>query len=128
MTSISIADAALKVLATKFIDFKYIALDSDPTPYVTSQTGPISELTSLGAQRAGANASADANTGIVTMTLQFIFTGNVTVNAICPMNDPSAGNGVCLYRFLPPAGILPASFSSGGSLLVTITCSMARGS
>jgi len=126
MATVSLSDGALKELAKKFLDFKYIALDSSTTAYVVTQTGPISELTTNGAARAAANVSHDSETGIVTMTKQFVFTGTASVKAICPMNAATAGQGVGLYRYLPPDGVLPAQFDAGGSLLVTIQCSQTR--
>jgi len=126
MTTVSICDAAVNEFAKKYLDFKYIALDSSTTPYVVTQSAPISELTTNGAARAQASASHDSETGVVTMTKQFVFTGTASVKAVCPMNSPSAGQGIGLYRYLPPDGVLPDTFDAGGSLLVSITLSAAR--
>jgi hypothetical protein len=126
MAAVLISDGALKELAKKFLEFKYIALDSSSTAYAVTQTGPISELTTNGAARAAATASHDSETGVVTMSKQFVFTGTVSVKAVCPMNSASAGQGLGLYRYLPPDGTLPSQFESGGSLLVSITCQNAR--
>jgi len=126
MADVLICDAAVKEFAKKYLDFKYIALDSSTTAYVVTQSAPISELTTNGAARAQASSSHDSETGIVTMTKQFVFTGTVSVKAICPMNSPSAGQGIGLYRYIPPSGVLPDTFDAGGSLLVSITLSAAR--
>jgi len=126
MADVLICDAALKELAKKFLEFKYIALDSSSTPYVTTQSAPISEITTNGGAKAAATASHDSETGVVSMSKQFVFTGTVSVKAICPTNSATAGNGIALYRYLPPDGTLPSSFEAGGSLLVTIQASNAR--
>ena len=126
MATVSLSDASLKELAKKYLEFKYIALDSSTTAYLVTQSAPITEITTNGGARAAATASHDSETGIVTMTKQFVFTGTVSVKAVCPMNNATAGQGIGLYRYLPPDGTLPSSFESGGSLLVSITCQNAR--
>jgi hypothetical protein len=120
MVSVLICDAALKEINKKLLEFKYIALDSSDTPYATTQSAPITELTTNGAARAMATVSHDSETGVVTMTKQFVFTGEAVVKAICPMNNATAGQGIGLYRYLPASGLLPSAFQAGGSLLVTI--------
>ena len=124
--TINASTAALKELAKKFLDFKYVALDADATAYAESQTGPLSEVTTNGGSRGEGTATHDAATGVVTITKTFTFTGAVTVNAICPMNSGTAGAGVMLTRFIPETGSLPAAFGNGGSLMVSFTCSMAN--
>lgn len=126
MTSVSISDAALKELAKKYLDFKYIAIDSSPTAYDVGQTGPLQEVTSNGGQRAMGTATHDSNTGKVTITKQFVFTGSVVVKAICPMNSATAGQGTMLCRFIPESGSLPEQFGNGGSLLVTFEATQGR--
>lgn len=127
MTAVSISNVGLIELAKKFQDFKYIALDSSSTEYALTQTGPLQEITTNGGQRAQATTNShDANTGIVTLSKQFVFTGAVVVKGICPMNSATAGHGVMLCRYLPETGHLPDQFQDGGSLLVTLTCSLSR--
>lgn len=126
MSSVSVCDAALKEINKKLLEFKYIALDSSSTPYSVTQSGPISELTGNGAARAAASAFHNPDTGVVTMSKQFVFTGPAQVKAICPMNNATAGQGIGLYRYLPAPGLLPEQFEAGGSLLVTIECTMSR--
>ncbi len=126
MVSVPVCDAALKEINKKLLEFKYIALDSSDTPYATSQSAPINELTANGAARSAATVSHDSETGVVTMSKQFVFTGPAAVKAICPMNNATPGQGIGLYRYLPEPGLLPAQFEAGGSLLVTIECRMSR--
>lgn len=126
MVSVSVCDAALKEINKKLLEFKYIALDSSDTAYATTQSAPITELTTNGAARSAATVSHDSETGVVSMSKQFVFTGTAAVKAICPMNNATAGQGIGLYRYLPASGLLPAQFEAGGSLLVTIECTMSR--
>jgi hypothetical protein len=126
MTAVSISNSGLIELAKKFQDFYYIALDSSATDYTVTQTGPLQEITSNGGQRGAGTAVHNANTGVVTLSKQFVFTGPVTVKAICPMNSSIAGQGVMLTRYLPDVGHLPDQFQDGGSLLVTLSCSLSR--
>jgi hypothetical protein len=126
MVDVLLSDAALKEAAKKFLEFKYIALDSSDTAYSTSHSAPITELTTNGAARSMANASWDSETGVVTMTKQFVFTGAAPVKGVVPMNNATAGQGVGLYRYLPAEGILPDSFDAGGSLVVNITIQNGR--
>lgn len=125
MADVLYSDEALKEINKKLLEFKYIALDSDDTAYdETTQYEPITELTLNGAARAAATVSHDSTTGVVTMSKQFVFTGAAEVKAIVPMNALTGGVG--LYRFLPAEGTLPDAFAAGGSLLVTVECTMTR--
>lgn len=126
MTEAPISNAGLIEIAKKFLDFKYIALDSSATAYLTSQTGPLNEINSNGGQRSMGSATHNASAGVVTITKQFVFTGQAIVKAICPMTSGTMGQGAMLTRYLPGEGQLPDSFNDGGSLLVTLTCSVAR--
>ena len=128
MAEVLISTAALKEMSKlSFLPFKYIALDSSSVAYdPATQSAPISEITTGGGARAAATASHDSTTGVVTMTKQFVFTDTIVVKAICPMNNATAGNGICMYRYLPESGLLPPSFGPGGSLLVSIECSQTR--
>lgn len=125
MTPVPPSDAAIILLAQAFEAFKYFALDSSTTPYSTTQSAPISEITGAGGARAAATISQDSSTGVVTMSHQWIFTNTLVVGAICPMNSPNVGTGTALCRFIPDSGTLPDSFKTGGSLLATFECSMA---
>lgn len=128
MAEVLISNAALREMSKlSFLPFKYIALDSSSVAYnPNTQSAPISEITTGGGGRAAANASHDSTTGIVTMSKQFVFTDTIVVKAICPMNHATPGNGTAMYRYIPEEGLLPPSFGAGGSLLVSIECTMNR--
>ena len=126
MADSQISNAGLIELAKKFLDFKYVALDSSATAYAVTQTGPLNEITTNGGARGLGTASHNTSTGVVTITKQFVFTGTVAVKAICVLNSGTAGAGTLLTRYLPASGQLPEQFGDGGSLLVTLTCSVSR--
>lgn len=121
MTEVVNCAAALKELAKAYMNFKYFALDSDDTAYdPDTQSGPISEITTNGGQRAMAQTvTHDSETGVVTMVRTVVFTGPAVVKAICPMNSPTAGQGIALFRFIPTPGLLPDTFDNGGSLIIS---------
>lgn len=125
MADVDFSTSFLKDFAKYFANYKYIALDASSTAYdKTTQSGPLSELTTNGAARAAADTSFDADTGILTMSKRFVFTGPAPAKGVVPMNSPTAGQGIGMYRYLPPAGVLPdGGFDVGGSLLVNIQCS-----
>lgn len=120
----SISDAGLKEMSKKFLDFKYIALDSSDTAYNTAQTAPQQELTTAGAERKMGDAVHNASTGVVTLSTQFTFTGTASIRAVCFLNAISGG--VMLSRYVPASGTLPNQFNDGGSLLVEATCTLSR--
>lgn len=127
MSDVDLSTEALKELAKAFMLFRHIALDASPIAYAISQSAPITELTLNGAARAAATVSHDSTTGVVTMNKQFTFSGPAPVVGIVPMNNPTAGQGIGLYRYLPGLGVLPGQFEAGGSLLVTIECAQVQG-
>lgn len=119
-----ISDAGLKEMAKKYLDFKYVALDSSDVAYNVAQTAPQQELTNDGSARKMADASHNTSTGTVTISTQFAFVGDVSVRSVCFLN--AASGGVMLTRYVPTAGTLPNLFKSGGSLLIEATCTLSR--